>query len=89
MDPRLKGQYSARAAWGAATIVRRCLNSAPEERPRMGDVVDALEQLLALKDDDAPTTLESGIEQQPKTTKWSRVFNKRAKALSTIACLNW
>lgn len=49
----------------------------------MRDVVDALESLLALRDD----TLASGIDQQSKKTKWSHVFVKGAKAVSTIACL--
>uniref|UniRef100_A0ACD5VB00 Uncharacterized protein n=1 Tax=Avena sativa TaxID=4498 RepID=A0ACD5VB00_AVESA len=91
MDPGLKGQYSVRAACGAATVAHRCLNRVPKERPCMRDVVDALEPLLALKDDDccAPTTLASGsgIEEQSKTTKLSHVLVKRAKAVSTIACL--
>lgn len=87
MDPGLKGQYSARAAWGAATIAHRCLKRVPKERPCMRDVVDALEPLLALKDGYPPRTLASGMEQQSKTTKWSHVFVKRAKAVSTIACL--
>ncbi|KAM3194491.1 hypothetical protein ACQJBY_070889 [Aegilops geniculata] len=53
MDPGMESQYSTRAARGAAAVAHSCLQSVPKARPRMRDVVDALEPLLAL-DDDVP-----------------------------------
>ena len=48
MDPGMESQYSTRAARGAAAVAHSCLQSVPKARPRMRDVVDALEPLLAL-----------------------------------------
>uniref|UniRef100_A0ACD5ZKT8 Uncharacterized protein n=1 Tax=Avena sativa TaxID=4498 RepID=A0ACD5ZKT8_AVESA len=53
MDPGMESQYSTRAARGAAAVAHSCLQSMPKARPRMRDVVEALEPLLAL-DDDVP-----------------------------------
>ncbi|KAE8794485.1 putative disease resistance RPP13-like protein 2 [Hordeum vulgare] len=47
MDECLEGKHSLSAAWSAVKIARQCMNSTPEERPRMCDVVDALEPLLS------------------------------------------
>ncbi|XP_010227886.2 LOW QUALITY PROTEIN: serine/threonine-protein kinase RIPK [Brachypodium distachyon] len=53
MDPSMESQFSARAARSAAAVAHACLQSVPKARPRMRDVVEALEPLLAL-DDDVP-----------------------------------
>ncbi|XP_047075508.1 serine/threonine-protein kinase RIPK-like [Lolium rigidum] len=53
MDPGMESQYSTRAARGAAAVAHSCLQSVPKARPRMRDVVEALEPLLA-QDDDVP-----------------------------------
>jgi serine/threonine protein kinase len=53
MDPGMESQYSTRAARGAAAVAHSCLQSVPKARPRMRDVVEALEPLLAL-DEDVP-----------------------------------
>ncbi|XP_071680084.1 probable serine/threonine-protein kinase PBL8 [Lolium perenne] len=43
MDPGMESQYSTRAARGAAAVAHSCLQSLPKARPRMRDVVEALE----------------------------------------------
>jgi serine/threonine protein kinase len=53
MDPGMESQYSTPAARGAAAVAHSCLQSLPKARPRMRDVVEALEPLLA-QDDDVP-----------------------------------
>jgi serine/threonine protein kinase len=53
MDPGLEHQYSDRAAQKAAQVAHQCLQSVPKARPKMREVVNALEPLLAL-DDDVP-----------------------------------
>ncbi|XP_062228431.1 serine/threonine-protein kinase RIPK-like [Phragmites australis] len=67
MDPSLELQYSARAAQKAAQVAHQCLQSVPKSRPRMRDVVDALEPLLALDDDVpmSPFVFTVGAEAAP------------------------
>ncbi|KAK2965494.1 hypothetical protein RJ640_001611 [Escallonia rubra] len=50
MDARIEGQYSLVGAVRAATIAVKCLSTEPKLRPRMDEVVEALEQLQDLKD---------------------------------------
>ncbi|MBA0658301.1 hypothetical protein Goklo_010521 [Gossypium klotzschianum] len=45
LDNRLEGQYSMEAAFKAATLALRCLSAEAKFRPRMNEVVTALEQL--------------------------------------------
>ncbi|KAL4333444.1 hypothetical protein GQ457_07G034700 [Hibiscus cannabinus] len=45
LDNRLEGQYSMEAAFKAATLALRCLATEAKFRPRMNEVVAALEQL--------------------------------------------
>jgi serine/threonine protein kinase len=51
MDPSLEGSYSEKAAAKAAMVAYTCLHSVPKSRPRMRDVVDALEPLLHMRGD--------------------------------------
>ncbi|KAL4346935.1 hypothetical protein GQ457_17G016050 [Hibiscus cannabinus] len=61
MDTRLGGQYPQKGAYTAATLALQCLNTEAKLRPRMSEVLAALEQLEAPK-----TTLKhSQPEQQP------------------------
>lgn len=46
MDTRLKGRYSHDEAYTMAELAVLCLSLEPKDRPRMADVVAALEQLL-------------------------------------------
>ncbi|GMI81780.1 protein kinase 1B, PBS1-LIKE 10 [Hibiscus trionum] len=48
LDNRLEGQYSMEAAFKAATLALRCLSAEAKFRPRMNEVVTALEQLQEL-----------------------------------------
>ena len=49
MDTKLGGQYPQKGAYTAATVALRCLNSEAKLRPRMSEVLTALEQLEAPK----------------------------------------
>ncbi|KAK3029730.1 hypothetical protein RJ639_039139 [Escallonia herrerae] len=50
MDARIEGQYSLVGAVRTATIAVKCLSTDPKLRPRMDEVVKALEQLQDLTD---------------------------------------
>ncbi|KAE8707362.1 Protein kinase 2A [Hibiscus syriacus] len=49
MDTRLGGQYPQKGAYTAASLALQCLNSEAKLRPRMSEVLAALEQLEAPK----------------------------------------
>ena len=49
MDSRLEGQYHARGAFLAAQLTLKCLSGEPKSRPSMKEVVEALEQIEAMK----------------------------------------
>ncbi|GFZ14917.1 protein kinase superfamily protein [Actinidia rufa] len=52
MDARIEGQYSTGGVLRAAMLAIKCLATEPKFRPKMEEVVKALEQLQELKDDD-------------------------------------
>lgn len=45
MDTKLEGQYPQKGAFTAATLAMQCLNNEAKTRPKMADVLAALEQL--------------------------------------------
>ncbi|RWR78511.1 putative serine/threonine-protein kinase PIX13 [Cinnamomum micranthum f. kanehirae] len=49
MDRRLEGQYPSKGAVLAAQLILACLNSDRRKRPSMTEVVEALEQIQAIK----------------------------------------
>ncbi|XXG39180.1 hypothetical protein AAC387_Pa01g0206 [Persea americana] len=49
MDRRLEDQYPSKGAVLAAQLILTCLNSDPRKRPSMTEVVEALEQIHAIK----------------------------------------
>ncbi|RWR78515.1 putative serine/threonine-protein kinase PIX13 [Cinnamomum micranthum f. kanehirae] len=49
MDRRLEGQYPSKGAVLAAQLILECLNSDRRKRPSMTEVVEALEQIQAIK----------------------------------------
>ncbi|CAI9760762.1 unnamed protein product [Fraxinus pennsylvanica] len=49
LDPRLEGQYSTSQALKAATLALQCLFMEPKLRPKMNEVVTALEQVQESK----------------------------------------
>ncbi|KAK0605610.1 hypothetical protein LWI29_028750 [Acer saccharum] len=50
IDVHMKGQYSAEAVFQAAELSLKCLESDPQSRPSMKEVVEALKEIEALKD---------------------------------------
>ncbi|KAJ4967390.1 hypothetical protein NE237_019239 [Protea cynaroides] len=50
MDARLDNQYSMRGASQAANLALNCIGADPKTRPSMKEVVEALEQIEAIKD---------------------------------------
>jgi serine/threonine protein kinase len=51
MDARIEGQYSLRQAVKAANLAVQCLSVEPRFRPKMDEVVRALEELQGSSDD--------------------------------------
>lgn len=49
MDTKLEGQYSQKGAYTAASLALQCLSTEAKARPRMSEVLAALEQLEAPK----------------------------------------
>ncbi|KAL2531208.1 Protein kinase superfamily protein [Abeliophyllum distichum] len=49
MDARMEGQYSSKAALQTSQLTLRCLESEPKNRPSMKEVVEALEQIAAIR----------------------------------------
>lgn len=50
MDPLLRGKYSCKGAQLTASVVRRCLQHKPKNRPLMSEVVSALEPVFQMHD---------------------------------------
>lgn len=46
MDSRLKGQYPRKEAYKVAKIGLQCLSFDPKSRPRMAEVLAALQKLM-------------------------------------------
>ena len=46
MDTNLKGQYPQKAAYTVATLALKCLSTEAKFRPKMGEVLVTLEQLV-------------------------------------------
>ncbi|KAK7379703.1 hypothetical protein VNO78_34392 [Psophocarpus tetragonolobus] len=49
MDVKIKGQYAPKAAWQAAQLTLKCLESNHKQRPSMTDVREALEAIEAIQ----------------------------------------
>ncbi|KDP43763.1 hypothetical protein JCGZ_22390 [Jatropha curcas] len=60
MDVRIEGQYSSKAMLQAAQLTLNCLEPDPKSRPSMREVVDALEQIDAIKEKPKGTKNTSG-----------------------------
>ncbi|XP_019172240.1 PREDICTED: probable serine/threonine-protein kinase Cx32, chloroplastic isoform X4 [Ipomoea nil] len=70
MDVRMKGQYSSEAALQAAQLTLRCLQSLPEKRPSMEEVVENLKEIEAMKGKPKPRAKKHG--QSAK--KWKKMY---------------
>ncbi|KAK1588099.1 hypothetical protein Q3G72_019822 [Acer saccharum] len=51
MDVRMKGQYTTTAAFQAAELTQKCLDSIPENRPSMKEVVEVLKEIEAMEEE--------------------------------------
>ncbi|KAK0603831.1 hypothetical protein LWI29_009125 [Acer saccharum] len=51
MDVCMKGQYTTTAAFQAAELTQKCLDSIPENRPSMKEVVELLKEIEAMEEE--------------------------------------
>ncbi|KAK8536130.1 hypothetical protein V6N13_009509 [Hibiscus sabdariffa] len=68
LDSRLEGQYSMEAALKTATLASRCLSAEAKFRPRMNEVVTALEQL---QDSGESGTNQNNVSKAPRVRRRS------------------
>ncbi|KAI8528498.1 hypothetical protein RHMOL_Rhmol12G0152600 [Rhododendron molle] len=61
MDTKLEGQYPQKGAYAAATLALQCLCAEPRLRPRMKEVLAALEELQAPQNAGKPLVSEKKI----------------------------
>lgn len=61
MDTKLEGQYPQKGAFAAATLALQCLCAEPRLRPRMKEVLAALEELQAPQNSGKPLVSEKKI----------------------------
>ncbi|KAG0453888.1 hypothetical protein HPP92_025192 [Vanilla planifolia] len=53
MDPRLRYQYSLKAAREVAKLANGCLSKLAKERPKMSQVVEVLRQVVQISESGA------------------------------------
>lgn len=56
MDPRLENQYSLSAARRIAKLADSCLLKSAKDRPKMSEVVEALNQIIQISGVESPLT---------------------------------
>lgn len=66
MDPRLEDQYPLKAAFQAAELIIKCIESDPKNRPSMEEVLETLQKI-------------STIEIEPRKKAKARAKNHKAK----------
>ncbi|XP_042485931.1 serine/threonine-protein kinase PCRK1-like [Macadamia integrifolia] len=54
LDPRLEGKYSLRSAQKLANVANRCLVRQPKARPKMSEVLEMMNQIVAATDVGSP-----------------------------------
>ncbi|KAJ4979293.1 hypothetical protein NE237_010073 [Protea cynaroides] len=54
LDPRLEGKYSLRSAQKLAGVANRCLVRHPKARPKMSEVLEMVDQIVATTDVGSP-----------------------------------
>lgn len=64
MDTKLEGQYPQKAAFAAATLAFKCLNTEFKSRPQMSEVVASLEELQSSKTafKNSPSRAQTGYD---------------------------
>ncbi|PRQ47736.1 putative transferase, protein kinase RLK-Pelle-RLCK-VIIa-2 family [Rosa chinensis] len=67
MDAKINGQYSSKEALQTAKVTLKCLASDPKGRPSMKEVVDALEQIQAIKEYSKQTELTPTTKSTPSS----------------------
>lgn len=67
MDAKINGQYSSKEALQTAKVTLKCLASDPKGRPSMKEVVDALEQIQAIKENSKQTELTPTTKSTPSS----------------------
>lgn len=65
MDPRIEGQYLAKAGTQIAELTLKCLETDPKNRPSMKEVLQSLEQIDALKEKLKETNRKNHKSRQP------------------------
>lgn len=70
MDTKLEGRYSQKGAYVAANLASQCLRSEPRSRPRMVEILGALEELESSK---TPTRISHSIKRTTPTLSNSNV----------------
>ncbi|XP_050229613.1 probable serine/threonine-protein kinase PIX13 [Mercurialis annua] len=77
MDLRIEGQYSKKAMQLAAQLTLKCLESDPKSRPSMKEVLEALEQIAAIKEKPKPSKSNSGSSRSSTSSHRSKQSNNR------------
>ncbi|KAL8111949.1 putative serine/threonine-protein kinase PBL3 [Apium graveolens] len=69
MDSKLEGQYPQKAAFAAATLAFKCLNTEFKSRPQMSEVVASLEELRSSKTafKNSPSHAQTGYDSIRKS----------------------
>ncbi|XP_008456461.2 probable serine/threonine-protein kinase PBL3 [Cucumis melo] len=62
MDTKLEGRYSKKGAYVAANLASQCLRNEPRARPRMAEVLGALEELESPK---TPARISHSVQHTP------------------------
>lgn len=83
MDARIEGQYSLVGVLRAATLAKKCLALEPRLRPKMGEVVKALEQLQDLPE--AEGTRSEPLQSSHSSKSSSSVSNS-SRICTSEAC---
>ncbi|XP_065869875.1 receptor-like cytoplasmic kinase 176 [Euphorbia lathyris] len=74
MDSRLEGQYSVKDALKAANLAVQCISLEPRFRPKMEEVMKALEQLYESKDNEGSRGdhVQKGLQSSSSGMKYRR-----------------
>lgn len=64
MDTKLEGRYSKKGAYVAANLASQCLTSEPRARPRMAEILGALEELETPK---TPARISHSVQRSTPT----------------------
>ncbi|KAJ4969621.1 hypothetical protein NE237_002720 [Protea cynaroides] len=71
LDPRLQGNYSLKSAQKLAAVANRCLIRNPKARPKMSEVLEMVDQIVAATDVGSPqppirSLLPTGTSEESK-----------------------